>query len=122
MRISSHARRSSAPSALLFLQISIGPLPLARRLRFCRSGRRSLRWRRSVLFLEVNFWNLPRAFVGLEVGVVSGKSAHTCNYVVREERNIGVVVLQRLVIATPLHRDAVFGASEFVLQTQEVFV
>src|ERR1700719_3695381 len=75
---------------------------LPKRLRFCRRRSRSLRWR-SVLFFEGDFRRLPRAFVGLEVRVVPGKSAHSRDYVVREERKIRVVVLQSVVVAAPFH-------------------
>jgi len=57
-----------------------------------------------------------------EVGFVRFESRHLSEKAVGELLNIGVVVLQRVVVALAFDRDAVFCASQFVLQTQKVLV
>src|SRR6266446_48560 len=93
----------------------------ARQLWFCGSG--SLRGRRwSFLVFEIDLGSLPGPLVCLEVCVIPGKAAHARHQVVREKREISIVVLQRLVVTAPLHRDSILGARQLVLQPQKVFV
>jgi len=42
--------------------------------------------------------------------------------VVGKEAQIGVVVLQGFVVTPALHGDAVLGAGQFVLQTEEILI
>ena len=65
---------------------------------------------------EVDFGRLARAFIGLEIGVVAGEACHAGNQAVRKQRDVGVVVLDGLVVAPPLDRNAVLRAGEFILQ------
>src|SRR6267142_4311063 len=91
-------------------------------LRSRRRGNRCLRGCRRLLFLEINLWSLPRTLIGLEVRVVPRKPTYARYQVVREKRNISVVVLQSLIVAAPLHRDSVLCPRQLILQPQKVLV
>ena len=41
---------------------------------------------------------------------------------VGEEADVGVVGLDGIVVALPFHGDAIFGACQFVLKAEEIFV
>src|SRR6266513_1586597 len=82
-------------------------LGLCRRWLGCR--------RRCVRRSETHLGDLPRAFFGLEVGIVPSKSTHARHQTVREERNKRVVILHRLVVTAALHRDPIFCARQLVL-------
>src|SRR5208282_1905634 len=89
------------------------------RMRGCRSWSRR---GRGFVVVEVHFGGLARAFLGLEIGVVAREASETGNQTVREQGNVGVVVLNRIVVALALHSDTVFRAGQFILQAHEIFV
>src|SRR5215469_14643762 len=79
--------------------------------------RRRLRWRR-----EIHLGCLPRCFRCYEVGVIWFETRPTGKDVLRELLNVGVVILQCIVVALALDGNAVLGPGEFVLQTQEILI
>src|ERR1700688_1968097 len=85
-----------------------------RRLRGCL---RSWRARR-----EIYLRHLPCSFRRGEVSVIRLESRPSRENVVRKLLDVGVVVLQRVVITLALDRDPVLGAREFVLQAQEILI
>src|SRR5579883_583649 len=80
--------------------------------------RRLWRWCSS----EVHAWRLPRTFIGLEVGVITREAAHASHNIVGKQRNIRVVILNRLVVAATFYRNAVLGSRELILEAHEIFV
>src|ERR1700755_3316872 len=88
-------------------------LSCRRALRVCLRGRTGA---------EVHFWSLARAFGGSEISVVSLEACPSGEETVREDLQVGVVVLQSVVVTLTLGRDTIFGSSEFVLQAKEFFV
>ena len=71
---------------------------------------------------EIYFGDFAGAGFGFEVGVVAGEAAEAGYEAVGEERDVGVVVLDGFVVAAALDGDAIFGAGEFVLEAEEIFV
>ena len=71
---------------------------------------------------ELYFGHFPPSLRGDEIGIVRLEARPSSENVVRKQSDVGIVVLQCVVVAAPLHRDAVFGARQFILQMQEVFV
>ena len=74
------------------------------------------------LALKIHLRNISCAFCGFEVSVVLLVSGKSGNQIVRKLQQVSVVVLDRVVIALALDGDAVFGARQFVLQAQEIFI
>src|ERR1700690_2641585 len=56
----------------------------------------------------------------LEVCVVAVESEHGRRYVLGEQLDIGVVALHGFIVFAALHRNAVFGAGELILQPEEI--
>src|SRR6516225_9404238 len=117
------AEKSDSGDFFISSERAGGSLLRSNLLGLCR-GWRGLRTRRcrSASVIEIHFGSLPRPFLGLEVGVVAGESAHAGDEIVGEEREKRVVVLQRLVVAPALDGDAVLRSGELVLQAQEVLI
>src|SRR5579863_4285819 len=72
--------------------------------------------------LELNFWRRPGAWLGLEVSVltlVPGKGRH---HVRREEGQVRVVLLHRLVVSAARLQNPVFRTFELKLQLLEILV
>ena len=97
-----------------------GPYEVLKALRLCgsRDGRGCGGWRGA----EIDFGDFAGAGFGFEVGVVAGEAAEASDEAVREERDVGVVVLHGFVVATAFDGDAIFGAGEFVLEAEEILV
>src|SRR5215472_9652390 len=74
-------------------------VPLALRLRVRRSGRRGWRRRGRFVEVEIDLGGLPRSLFRLEIRVVACESGESGNQAVREERDVGVVILHRFVVA-----------------------
>src|SRR5580698_7905405 len=87
---------------------------------FCGgSGRRSSGWGWSV---EVDFGDFAAGGGGLEVGVVAFVAGPAGEEAVGELEDVGVIGLDGVVVIFAGDGDAVFGAGEFVLQAEEIFV
>src|SRR5450755_277263 len=71
---------------------------------------------------ELDFGGLAGAFGGLEVGFVAMEAGPAGEEAVGEQADVGVVGLDRIVVALAFDGDAIFGAGQFVLQAQEIFV
>src|ERR1700730_4167888 len=97
-------------------------------LRMGWSGRwRWLRGRRSLSswifrIVEIDLGSLTRAGLGFEVRVVTRKSGQAGDDVVGKQRDVGVVVLQDLIVVTTLDGDAIFRACQFILQAHKIFI
>src|SRR5208282_457575 len=71
---------------------------------------------------EVYLRDFARSWGRFEVGFIGFESGYTSEEAVGELLDVGVVILQGVVVALPFDSDAVLGAGEFVLQSEEVFV
>ena len=71
---------------------------------------------------ELNLGGFAGCFGGLEVGFVAFEAGPAGEDAVGEQADVGVVGLDGVVVALAFHGDAIFGAGQFVLQSQEVFV
>lgn len=58
----------------------------------------------------------------MEVGVVAFVAGPGGEEAVRKLEDVGVIDLDRVVVTFPGDGDAIFGAGEFVLQAEEIFV
>src|SRR5579863_4510171 len=71
---------------------------------------------------EIHFRSFACSFGSFEVGVVASESRKARDDVVWEQADVGVVVLQGLVVATAFDGYPVFCARQLVLQAQEIFI
>src|SRR5207245_10881729 len=71
---------------------------------------------------EIYLGHLPRSLGGFEVRIVGLETCPAGKYARGELLDVGVVVLQGVVVALPCHGDAIFSAGQLVLQAQKVFV
>ena len=71
---------------------------------------------------ELNLGSFAGGFGGLEVRFVAFEARPTGEDAVREEPDVGVVGLDGIVVALAFYGDAIFGAGQFVLKAEEVFV
>src|SRR5215469_4922701 len=69
---------------------------------------------------EVHFGHRARTLRSREVGVVGFESHASSKEAGRKLLHVGVVILQRVVVALALHCNAVFRACKFVLQAEEI--
>src|ERR1035441_5898503 len=110
--------RIGAPGSRRAFGVNLGSIYPGDRLTSLLCGRRcSLRGR-----VEVHLGSLPRTLFRLEVCIVAGEARQAGYDVVGEQPNVGVVVLQGIVVPLTLDGDTVLGAGQLVLQAQEVFV
>src|ERR1700686_722170 len=79
------------------------------------------RWSRR-LGVEVDLWNLPRRLCRLKVGWVLFIASPSRIEAVRELKHIGVVILERVVVSLAFDSDTIFGSSQLILETQEIFI
>src|SRR5262245_53025932 len=88
----------------------------------CRSRLRT-RWRRRGRWAgEVQLGRGARSIGRLEVRVIGFESWPSREQAVRELLDVGVVVLEGIVVALALDSDAILGAGKFILQAHEIFV
>src|SRR5262249_5633249 len=64
---------------------------------------------------EIHLRYCPRSFRSLEISVVRLESCPTREQAVGKLLHVGVVVLQRVVVALAFDRNAIFGACQFIL-------
>ena len=74
----------------------------------------------SFLRPEVHLRRILRLMVGFEVGGVGGETSSAGNDARRELAHAGVIGAGRVVVALPLHGDAVLRARQLVLEIAEV--
>jgi hypothetical protein len=86
------------------------------------SATRAASMRRRRRIGEIHFGYLLGVRRRLEVVAILAKAHDTRDEVVGEKADIGVVILDRLVVPPPLHRDTVFRPLQLVLQFQKIFV
>ena len=72
--------------------------------------------------VEVDFGDFAAGGGGLEVGVVAFVAGPRGEEAVGELKDVGVIGLDGVVVIFAGDGDAVFGAGEFVLEAEEVFV
>src|SRR5215470_6456329 len=81
------------------------------------------RWALALLWGgEGDLGHFPRGLGGFEVGVVALEAGPGCEHAVGPLADVGVVGLQGIIVTLACDGDAVFGAGQFVLKAQEVFV
>src|SRR5690242_11884581 len=71
---------------------------------------------------KLYFGRLARRLRSLEISVIAVESGPGGEDIVRKNAEVSIVILQDLIIAAALDRNAVLGAGEFVLKAQKVFV
>src|SRR5580698_6365203 len=81
------------------------------------------RWRgRRLAVVEIHLGRLSCPLFGLEVRIIPRESAEARYQTIREQRNIRVVVLDRIVIALALYGNAILGSRKFILQPLEILI
>src|SRR2546430_2269070 len=83
-----------------------------------------MRWeQKTQLFRGEQQINIRAKFAGRsEVRAVRLESSPPGKDVIRKLLNVSVVILESIVVAFALHRDAVFRAGQLILQAQEIFI
>src|SRR5208337_1505531 len=71
---------------------------------------------------EIHLGSLARSLGSNKVSIIPLESSPPGKDVIREKTDVGVVILDGLVIAAALDGDAVFGSGQLVLKGQEVLI
>jgi len=96
------------------------PVPRCWLVRGCRL--RAILWRGRAGAREIHLGHFARALGCGEVGFIGLEPGPSCENAARKLLDVSVVVLERIVVTLTFDGDPVFGAREFILQAEEVFV
>src|SRR5437763_1243167 len=65
---------------------------------------------------EIHLGHLSRSLGRLKISLIWFETRKSGNQIVGELEQVGVVVLQRIVVSLALDRDSVLGSRQFILQ------